>query len=240
MAEDSGRPLPDVARAYALTRDAFGVLDVNTAIDALDTHVSGAVQTALYAAVQRFTIDRMSWFMRHADFGQGLATLIERFRVKDAKPAEGVAEGWTARGVPAPVAASMARLAAVAAMPDAVLVAERSKVDAPRALATMRALAQTLEIDRMRATAESVAAADSYERQALMQAADSIDASLRSLAVEVLASGQSGEEGVRRWAEARRAGVDRMKRTLADVLSGQPSLAKASVAAGALRDLTTA
>ncbi len=240
MAEDSGRPLPDVARAYALTRDAFGVLDVNTAIDALDAKVPGAVQTALYAAVQRFTIDRMTWFMRHADFAQGLGTLIERFRVKDAPPAEGVAEGWTAKGVPAPVAASMARLAAVAAMPDAVLVADRAKVDPSAALSTMRALAHTLEIDRMRVAAEAVPAADSYDRQALMQVVDSIDASLRTLAVEVLGGGQSGEAGVRRWAEARRAGVERMRRTLADALAGQPSLAKASVAAGALRDLTAA
>ncbi len=240
MAEDSGRPLPDVARAYALTRDAFGVLDVNTAIDALDAKVPGAVQTALYAAVQRFTIDRMTWFMRHADFGQGLGTLIERFRVKDAPAAEGVTESWTAKGVPAPVAASMARLAAVAAMPDAVLVAERAKVDPATALATMRALARALEIDRMRAAAEAVPAMDSYERQALLQTADSIDAALRSLAVEVLGGGQSGEPGVRRWAETRRAGVERMRRTLADALAGQPSLAKASVAAGALRDLTAA
>ncbi len=51
----------------------------------------------------------------------------------------------------------MARLAAVAAMPDAVLVAERARADSATALATMRALERTLDIDRMRAAAESVA-----------------------------------------------------------------------------------
>ena len=134
----------------------------------------------------------------------------------------------------------MARLAAVASMPDAVLVAERAKVDAATALATMRALEQTLDIDRMRKAADSVVAMDSFERQALMQASDSIDASLRALAAEVLSGGKGGADGVRRWAEARKGQVERMRRTLADALAGQPSLAKASVAAGALRDLTAA
>ncbi len=97
MAEDTGRPLPDVARAYALTRDAFGVLDVNTAIDALDARIPGALQMELYGAVQQFTLDRMAWFMRHVDFSAGLEALVKRFKAAGT-PADGAA--WIAKGAP--------------------------------------------------------------------------------------------------------------------------------------------
>ncbi|MGL4241786.1 MAG: NAD-glutamate dehydrogenase domain-containing protein, partial [Beijerinckiaceae bacterium] len=116
MAEDTGRPLHDVARAYALTRDAFGVLDINGAIDALDAKISGALQMELYGAVQQFTLDRMAWFMRHVDFSAGLEALVKRFAVgkvaADAAP-------WTAKGVPSALAQRMADLLASAGQPDA-------------------------------------------------------------------------------------------------------------------------
>jgi len=238
MAEDSGRPLAEVARAYALTRDAFGILDVNTAIDALDARVPGTTQLALYAAVQRFTTDRMTWFMRHADFSTGLATLIERFRVEPAQPAAGAAEAWIAGGAPPDIAAAMARLAASAAVPDAVLVAEQAGSDPAGALATMRTLAELLEVDRVRHAAGAAVAADGFERQALLRASDEVDHALRALAAQVLAGGGSGSDGVQAWAERRQGAIARARRVIAEALTGQPSLGKAAVAAGALRDLT--
>jgi glutamate dehydrogenase len=238
MADDSGKPLADVARAYALTRDAFGVLDVNTAIDALDAKIAGSLQLDLYEAVQHFTIDRMTWFMRHVDFAAGLTELIRRFRA-DAPPAPAEREAWIARGAPAALADAMARLAAAAAVPDAVLVAERSGAEPTAALATMRALASLLEVDRLKQAAAAAPAMDSFERQALMRAGDQVEAALRELSAEVLTGGGSGEAAVAAWAERRQAELSRSRRTLADALSGPATLAKVTVAAGALRDLIT-
>ncbi len=73
-----------------------------------------------------------------------------------------------------------------------------------------------------------------------MQASDSIDASLRSLAVEVLPAASPARLASGAGSRATASASSGMRRTLAEALSGQPSLAKASVAAGALRDLTAA
>ncbi len=80
MAARTGRPIPDIARAYALARDVFGVLEVNLAIDALDNKVGGSTQLGLYAASQQNTTERMLWFLRNVDFTPGLANLVKRFR----------------------------------------------------------------------------------------------------------------------------------------------------------------
>ncbi len=241
LAEDTGRSVPDVARAYALTRDAFGVLDLNTAIDALDAKVGGAVQLALYGAVQQFTVNRMMWFMRHVDFAPGLSALVQRFHagvgaVQVASPSQ----VWLDKGVPADIAAQMARLDALAAVPDAVLVAERAGIAPPDAVDLLNALSRHLDVPRLRAFSQAIVPADSYERQALMRISDTLDGALRRLAVEVAA--QAGGNGsvkvqVEQWSALRQADLARTGKILNEMLAGQPSLAKLSVAAGSLSDL---
>jgi glutamate dehydrogenase len=229
MAEDTGRPLADVARAYALTRDAFGVLDINTAIDALDAKIPGALQTALYRAVQQFTLDRMAWFMRHADFTPGLEALVRRFK---ATGAAGDASDWRARGVPPELAQRMADLQAAAGAPDAVLVGETADVATDAAAAALSALAATLRVADIRAAAAAIMPADSAERQALARVGDGLDATLRRLAVAALGAG-----GADAWSTARAPAIGRATRTIADMLLGQPNLARVSVAAAAVGDL---
>ncbi|MCA1951891.1 MAG: NAD-glutamate dehydrogenase, partial [Hyphomicrobiales bacterium] len=80
LAGRTGRPLPDVARAYALARDVFGILDINLAIDALDARIAGEMQLALYGAAEAHVSARMLWFLRNVDFAPGLAALVQRFR----------------------------------------------------------------------------------------------------------------------------------------------------------------
>jgi glutamate dehydrogenase len=235
MAEDTGRPVSDVAKAYALTRDAFGVLDVNFAIDALDAKVGGKLQLQLYGAVQQFTIDRMVWFMRHVDFSAGLEALVKRFgagRDSVALPAE---NPWLTKGVPADLAAAMQRLQASASAPDAILVAERAGAKPADSMAALAGIGQLIEAPRLRAAAETVIPADSYERQALMRAMDSLDFTLRGLAAEAL-KGAKGD-AVERWAKARGPELERARRSVQEMLAGAPSLAKVSVATGVLRDL---
>jgi glutamate dehydrogenase len=240
MAEDTGRPVADVARAYALTRDAFGVLDVNMAIDALDAKISGKLQMELYGAVQQFTIERMMWFMRHVDFKPGLAALVERFKTGAAMPLPDGENPWLAKGVPPDLANQMQRLASFAAVPDATLVAERAKASPSDAMQTLTAMANMLDVPRLRHAAGMVVTADSYERQAIMRAMDGVDSALRSLAVEALQGSGAGDAGVALWAKTRESDLARVQRTTREMLTGPPSLAKVSVAAGTLRDLDRA
>ncbi|MGL4636091.1 MAG: NAD-glutamate dehydrogenase [Beijerinckiaceae bacterium] len=245
LAEDTGRSIPDVARAYALTRDAFGVLDLNTAIDALDAKISGAVQLELYSAVQQFTVNRMMWFMRHIDFAPGLSALVERFQKGVSAVQAGTAsKAWLDKGVPSELAAQMARLEALAAVPDAVMVGEQAGIAAPDAVTLLDALANRLDVQRLRAFSQSILPADSFERQAVMRMGDTLDGTLRRLAVEVAAStkpqkgsGLNVAQAVESWAGARQSDLARTAKTMADMLAGQPSLAKLSVATGSLSDL---
>jgi len=70
----------EVALAYAGTRDAYGLPAINSAIDALDGMVPGALQLELYAEVMALLRQESLWFLRNADVTQGLAGLVERHK----------------------------------------------------------------------------------------------------------------------------------------------------------------
>ncbi|MGL5136139.1 MAG: NAD-glutamate dehydrogenase domain-containing protein, partial [Beijerinckiaceae bacterium] len=238
LAEDTGRPLADVARAYALTRDAFGVLDVNLAIDRMDAKVGGALQLELYIAVQRFTVDRMLWFMRNVDFSAGLASLVERFRAGlRATPTDADIGRWIQRGAPAELAVDVARLLSMAAAPEAVLVAERTGLGAGEAATLLRQLGVTLGVDRIRAAAASISPGDSHERRALVRIGEDLDRALRRIAAEAASKGGDADAAVTAWSAERAATVQRAARTLGESLTGPPSLARVSLAAAAIGDL---
>jgi glutamate dehydrogenase len=52
LAGETGFDPALMTRAYAAVRDSFGLLDLNTAIDALDGKIAGATQLSLYRIVQ--------------------------------------------------------------------------------------------------------------------------------------------------------------------------------------------
>ncbi|MFM9975450.1 MAG: NAD-glutamate dehydrogenase, partial [Beijerinckiaceae bacterium] len=237
LSEDTSRPVADVARAYALTRDSFGILDINTTIDALDSTIAGATQLKLYEAVQQFTVERMLWFMRHVDFTPGLSVLVQRFKagVSAIKPATND-NPWITLGVPSELAARMHSLQSFASAPDAILVAEKAGIDATTAVDLLTGLEAGLSIHSLRQAAKSVQVADHFERQALVRLADQLDGALRRLAVEASKTGE-GSNGLLAWQTTRATEIERAGRTVTEMLAGQSSLARISIAVSALSDL---
>src|SRR5690606_13781165 len=73
-----------IAAAYAAARDSFDLQAINTQIDTLDGTISGQTQLVLYAEIEALLTRETLWFLRNADFSQGLQPLIERY-------AEGIA-----------------------------------------------------------------------------------------------------------------------------------------------------
>ena len=63
-----------------MTRDAFGLMELNLAIDGLAGRISGQGQLGLYAEVQDLLTNRIVWFIRNLDLSGGLAPVVARYR----------------------------------------------------------------------------------------------------------------------------------------------------------------
>jgi glutamate dehydrogenase len=252
IGDQTGASVTRIAAAFAAVRDSYGMSLLNNAIDALDNKVPGDLQLELYAAVQDLLLDRMVWFLRNVDFSTGLAAIVEHYRagigaveraVEEALP-EPAATQCRSReaelmrqGVPAELARHIARLPALVAAPDIVLVAERSGRDIA-AVATIYFAAEAFfRLDQIAAAARGIVVSDYFDRLALDRALDSIGEAERRLAAAMAGNGAVGASAVEAWAAPRKADVERVRMSVNEIAASGLTLAKLTVAASLVGDL---
>jgi glutamate dehydrogenase len=252
IADQTGARPANIAAAFAAVRDSYGMTALNNEIDALDNKISGSLQLELYGAVQDLLLDRVVWFLRNVDFREGLAAMIAHYRAGiaaveaalDGALAEAAAlhcQGREAdlrkQGVPDGLARRIARLPALVAAPDIVMVAERTGRDISALAAIYFAAEAFFRLDQIAAAARGIVVSDYFDRLALDRALDSIGEAERRLAAAMAGNGAAGAQAVEAWAAPRQADVERVRMSVNEIANSGLTLAKLTVAASLLGDL---
>ncbi len=245
--DQTGAEAPEIAQAFAAVRDAYGLTALNTEIDELDNRVSGELQLELYTAVQDLVLGQTVWFLRNVSFEQGIAAVVDRFRkgILDLAPMFGeiapasMTEGFdaeTARlidgGVPHALAARIARLPGETAIPDIVLVSEETGRDAIEVARTFFDAGAHFRLGEMDAHARAMEVRDYYDGLALDRARAMLGIAHRRITGEGLAAG-----GFKNWLAANEARVGRTARAASEIIEGDLTVSKFSVAASLLAEL---
>jgi glutamate dehydrogenase len=204
IADQTGAAVDRIAAAFAVVRDSFGLTALNAAIEATDNAIAGAVQLGLFAAVQDLLLDRIVWFLRNVDLGQGLAGIIEHYRSgiaivqagfdrllpEDAQRAcAAAAHKMTSEGVPEPLARSIAHLRPLGAAADAVLIAERTGRPVEEVASIYFAAVSYFQLSRIFTAAGDIKLSDYFDRLAFDRALDAIRDASRRLAAAMASSG---------------------------------------------------
>jgi glutamate dehydrogenase len=254
IADQTGATPAAIAAAFAAVRDSYGMTELNTAIDALDNRIPGKVQLDLYAAVQDLLLDRIVWFLRNADLTKGLADVVAHYRDGIAAVAAALdgalsEESLRARaerkaklvaaGVPNDLAHRMADLAAVAAAPDIVLVADRTGKAVGEVAATYFAAGSFFRLDRIAGAAATIPVTDYFDRLALDRARDSIGDAERRLAAAMVGNSVAapGVAAVEAWVATRHDEVERIRLAINEIANSGLTLSKLAVAASLVGDL---
>jgi glutamate dehydrogenase len=251
IADQTGATSAAIASAFAAVRNSFDMPALNDEINALDNKVPGKLQLELYEAVQNLLLDRLVWFLRNVNLSEGLATVVDHYRegieavsaAFDDLPAEAMtarqarAKELTAAGVPEPLARRIATLPDLAAAPDVVMIADRSKKPIPTIVATYFAAREYFRLDRVAADAQKIVASDYFDRLALDRSLDTIGDAERRLTAAMVQTGKSGAEAVQAWSEPRSAEVERIRTAVRQIAGSGLTLSKLSVAASLLGDL---
>ncbi|RJF77223.1 NAD-glutamate dehydrogenase [Azospirillum cavernae] len=255
MMEKTGLGPADVARAYAITREVFGLRDLWTAIDALDNRVPAAAQTALFLETVQLMDRAVAWFLVNAahplDMAAevaayqpglvALATGLDRFLDNeeaarlDARVADSVAQG-----VPDAVARRLAALPILAAAPDLVRIAAKSGRDVAGVASVYFGLGRRFGLEWLRDRASGAKVENHWQKQAVAAIVDDLFAHQSALTLRVLESEAEDSAAVDTWIARRRPLVERVELLLSE-LRGQPAidLAMLAVANRQLRGLTT-
>jgi glutamate dehydrogenase len=252
IADQTGASPERIAEAFAAVRNSFGLIQLNTEIDALDNKVPGDTQLSLYAAVQDLLIDRLVWFIRNVDVTTGLADVIRRYQTgiaevsdvldrvlpKDAAEARAkyIAE-LTGKGVPEALAKWVASLPILAFAPDIVLVSDRTGKSVADVAATYFIASAYFRLDKVVAAAREIRVSDYFDRLALDRSLNSIEDAQRRLTAEMMAGGASGEQAVAGWIQPHAADVERIRSAVHEIADSGLTLSKLAVAASMLGDL---
>ncbi|MCB1488657.1 MAG: NAD-glutamate dehydrogenase, partial [Bauldia sp.] len=238
----------DIARVYVILREAFGIRQLNAAIDALDNVVSGATQLQLYKAVQDLILARTTWFLRNVSLAEGIGTIAAAYgksvsamagmldRLLPERTATRLAEtiaGYHAAGVPEQLAVAVARLPILAAATDIHLVAEATGQPLKVAAEAYYEVAERARIDGATRRAEAMPVTDYFDGLARERALEMLAAAHRQIAIQVIRAG-----GVEAWRTAHAAAIERSL----DIVSGaadseEMTLSRITVVANLLADL---
>jgi glutamate dehydrogenase len=255
--EETGATGPEIARAFVVARDVFGLRALWEEIEALDRLVAAQTQLAMLLKTRVLLERATRWVLRNrprpldiaaatARYGPGAAALASSASAvvfsADRAGAERTAEELVDAGVPPDLAARVGYLQSLLPVLDLVEVASATSMSLDEATAVYFAIDDRLGLHGLR---ELVAALPRQERwEALARRAlwEDLQGEHRALTTDILREAAGGgAHRVARWIDDNAAAVERCEHILADVKAGNaPDLATLSVAVRELRNLIEA
>jgi len=255
LSDETGADLPRLARAHVAARDVFGMVEVWTAIDALDLRVPAATQDSLFLLVRRMVERAARWLIRHGGpldltatvsrYRDPVESLVDRAQDLALGDALATFDATIGRlvvdGVPEALARRVAALEiATDALPIAA-VAEASGAAIDDVARVHFALAARLRLGWLRARIAELPRGDRWQIEARAGLRDDVADLHRALTEAVLAAtpGDTDASGrVEAWVAHNADAAARAEGVLTDIETvGTYDLATLGAARRELRDL---
>ena len=249
LTEETGAPVPDLARAHAAAWEIFRLEDLWAGVEALDAVVPAAAQIDMMLPVRRLAERASRWLVRHgpkpldvaatvAAFAPGVERLTGLLAAllspADRGAADARAAAWVEAGAGKDLADRVAALDALAPALDVVQVAGGEERVGDVAVVYF-ALGTALELDWLRDRIATLPRDDRWQALARAALGDDYAQERAVLTAEVLGGG-----GLDAWMARHRPAVDRFLMVVDDIRAGAPpDLATLSVAMREARALTT-
>ncbi len=246
--EETGESAEAVARAYAAARDAYGLAEIWSEIEALDNRVPAALQLEMQVATADLLRHGTLWMLRNRPQPVRITEAIEAFKpgiqalaaeldeVASESEKKLVAEKtahYVARGAEEALAGRIAGLELMVAALDIVEAAHATGRPVTEVASIYFLLGETLGLNWLRHQAEALEPEDYWERTAIASIVDDLYGQQRTLAAKVLvaANGEEPPAAVDSWSEANAASVNRSRNLVEDFQqSGGLDVAKLALA----------
>jgi len=254
--EETGADVAQIARAYAVVREVFGLADIWGDLEALDNQVPTSAQHVGYREVRR-TIDRAVRWLVDVRFPiSDVATEIERFKPTFDALAPKVSDLLRGRerenfyaeidrlighGLPRELAVRITNLLSCFLLLDVVEIATANDGD-PAEIADLHfALSEQLSVDEMLTAITALPRDDRWSALARAAMRHDVYAALASITTSVCKHTDPellATERMAQWAQQNPERVERARSTFAEALSReQVDLATLSVALRVMRSL---
>ena len=255
MRELSSASGGEIARAFVLSANAFGLEELKIRVSALDLKVRADIQNAMMVDVAELMRRLGLWFLVHLPGGTGIAETVRIYGAGvaalkghfaglispyEAQATEARIAELQAAGIPLDVAEDVAVLPLLGAVPEIVLLSQLHNVPVDAAAGAYFAVGTLVGLDRLRGLASRISVTDHWDRLAIRRMVDDLFASQRVLAVEAIGNARDvlkrgdrtkGAEAAQAWAATRQEDLLRAQTFLSEIEHGGPlTIAKLTLA----------
>ncbi|MBF7054559.1 NAD-glutamate dehydrogenase [Halomonas sp. KAO] len=237
LIDSTGAGRAEIARAYVIAREVFGLDETWSQIEALDNQVPSGVQYAMMLDLMRLIRRATRWLLRSRT-GLDTRQCIDFFAPRLVAIREGIGErlsgeereSWEARrdelmeaGVPDSLAANVAAAGSLYAGLGIIQAARQTDVAPEQVAEVFYAIGNRLQLPWMIRRITELKVRDSWQAQARETFRDDIDRQQLALTVSVLHMGEGADDPsarVEQWLERHDAMHARWCRLLEQVGSG--------------------
>ncbi len=239
---------PDATRAYAITREVYGLRELWADIAALDNQVPADSQLEMLSTLNQVVARATGWFLVNAErpleiaahaarYQPGVeaisAALLDVLPEEDASALERATLGYTGQGVGEGLARRIAALGWLSHGIDIVRIAARTAAGADEegndagpdvidVAATYFAVGQRFGFADLRRAAEDLPIDSSWERRAAGAVIDDLDVMQSALTGAVVAgSDDKGMAAIEAWTDGHDVAVARWDSLIAEVRSAK-------------------
>jgi glutamate dehydrogenase len=255
-AEETGASPEQIARAFVVCREVFGLRDFVEQVEALDNVVTTRTQTKLYLEFRRLMDRSVRWFLHNRPSTLDVAGEVERFgpMVRELTPRlpdllQGAehdrmrrnADALVEQGVPEDLAVRTTTLLDTFSLLDVIDIASDDDRSAADVAPVYFHTSEFFGIDKMLSRVSGLARDDRWDALARGALRDDLYLVLESLTRTVLEAGPqdaSPDELLQLWSEANGDALGRARAALAGIERlDEPGISALSVALRTLRGL---
>lgn len=235
IAQDTGLPARDIAAAYTIVRDAFGLRKLWSEIEKSGETVAAPVQAEIHARLNRFVENMTLWFLRNQplplsigqvmrDFMPGIEEFLEHLEAMHSRASLKAfgkqLDYFTAKGVPEALARQIAGLEMQSSACDIITIATKAGLPVAAAGTYYFEMGTRLRIGWLRLSAARIVTGSHWERvavQSIIQDLYEQQRRLTTLVVEMLGKDPSGGDVEEKWYQRYKLEIDRYDDFIADL-----------------------
>jgi len=249
----------DIARAYTVTRAAYGLRDLWNAIESLDNKVPADTQMDMLLEITRMVERSVLWMLRHAPTPMNMAATIKKLKPgadelrktlstvcsdEVASYVKSQADLYISKGVPKNIAQSVATIYRLSAANEISTTAESTKQTQANVAKLYFLVGQRFGLDSLLERAEGFSSGSHWDKLAISAAIEELYGHQTSITRTIISGAKSktqpSAKALEAWTSKNAASVDRYDQVLAEVKSAESlSLSMLTVAIRQLNAMTT-
>lgn len=238
MADRTGASPPDIARAFIITRDAFGLAEVWKDIEALDNKVPAEVQTTMLERINRLLERATIWILRNyshplnvgaivAELAPGIGELAGKLR--GILPEEVVsqvdfrAKGYEDKGVPAVLARRVAYLIILVSACDIIRTGKSSSLPLEQVARLYFDVGERFGLGWLRYNAEKLPADTHWQKLAADAMIEELYGHQRGITVRIVnaINGKDRADPMAAWTKSHGGEMDQASQMLNELQSAE-------------------